>query len=139
MSTKNATASFLSSGRHATFIENNTMFYKSRKEEASLTNIGPGLYNIAYSWRTDEHYYPHRHISSAPQLGKVNGQPRSTSPNFRSCCSHKILQGGTGPGHYDKPWLVKKSLILDLSPRGKSAEKMQMYDDMEAVKKLPKY
>ena len=35
------------------------MFYKSLRDEVALTNIGPGSYNLAYTWRTDEHNYAH--------------------------------------------------------------------------------
>ena len=35
------------------------MFYKSLRDEVALTNLGPGSYNLAYTWRTDEHNYAH--------------------------------------------------------------------------------
>lgn len=58
-SEKRPTSSFKTSGRTSAFIENSTMFYKSLHDEVALTNLGPGSYNLAYSWRTDEHNYAH--------------------------------------------------------------------------------
>ena len=58
-SEKRPTSSFKTSGRASAFIENSTMFYKSLRDEVALTNLGPGSYNLAYTWRTDEHNYAH--------------------------------------------------------------------------------
>ena len=113
---------FRSSGRVSQFIENSTMFYKSLRDETSLTNMGPGSYNLAYSWRTDEHNYAHLRTVSTSPGGSGSGSPhKASSP------------------HYDRPWLVPKATAIPLSPRSQQAERWNTKQDLEAIRNLPDY
>ena len=64
---KKPSSPFKSAGRLTQFVDNSTMFYRSNRDDVALSNVGPGSYNLAYSWRTDEHNYSHlRTIATAP-------------------------------------------------------------------------
>ena len=144
LSEKRPSSSFRSSGRASAFIENSTMFYKSLRDETALTNIGPGSYNLSYTWRTDDHNYAHtRAISSAP-AGLGGGGLGHSSSTFgrvdspsasRMCCLHKAHP----PGQYEKPWLTQKAPLPPLSPRTRTLAKLQEIDDVAAVRGLPSY
>ena len=99
------------------------MYYRSIRDDIQRTNVGPGSYNLAYSWRTDDnnnHHFP----SSSTETGSVSpirGSPKSTNP-----------------GEYDRPWLLEKTVPAP------TAEELQFIkncdaDDVEAVKSLPSY
>ena len=75
---KKPSSPFRSAGRITQFVDNSTMFYRSNRDDVSLSNMGPGSYNLAYSWRTDEHNYSHLLSITAspvsPQRHSPNGQ-----------------------------------------------------------------
>ena len=109
------------------------MYYRSHREDVARSNIGPGSYNLAYRWRTDDINYPHlRAVTSAPV-----GMERSTSPS-RVCCLHKPRPVTPGDA-YEKPWKIERSTRPDLSPRGREVERLGVRGDIETVRNLPKY
>ena len=80
---KKPSSPFKSSGRITQFVDNSTMFYRSNRDDVALSNMGPGSYNLAYPWRTDEHNYSHlRTIDTAP-VG-TQGTQRRHSHNGRN-------------------------------------------------------
>ena len=122
-SDSNASAAFLSSGRSSSLLEHSTMYYRSIREDISRTNVGPGSYNLAYSWRTDDNNHSH-FPSASTETGPaspIRGSPKSSNA-----------------GQYDRPWLVEKTAPV------LSAEELRFIedcdaDDVEAVKSLPSY
>ena len=99
------------------------MYYKSIREEISRTNIGPGSYNLEYSWRTD--------VNNNSHFPSVSSETGPSSPNMRG--SPKCA-----PGQYERPWLAEKS-IPAIGPREQQLNKIHTAEDIESVKSLPSY
>ena len=138
---KKPSSPFKSSGRVSAFIPNSTMFYKSLRDEVSLSNLGPGSYNLAYAWRTDERggtteYAHYRTVASAP-AGLDGLNSGSLSSLGARGGAHKAAAAGGAAN--DKPWLSKTKEKPPLSPRTRMAELWNARADLETVRALPDY
>jgi len=137
---KKPSSPFKSSGRASAFIPNSTMFYKSLRDEVSLSNLGPGSYNLAYAWRTDERcgtteYAHYRTVASAP--AGLTGLDSGSLASLRS--PHQAGKTKGGGATDDKPWLIKPKTKPLVSPRTRMAEQWNARVDLEAVRALPDY
>lgn len=115
---RRASASFLSNGRSTALLESDATHYKSAREECAKMNIGPGSYNVGYTWRPESPYE-----SSSSAIVKSDVPSRSSSRD----------------GQYEKQWLVNKSIVPVLTPREKQQNKADSCTDIESVKSLPSY
>ena len=115
---RRASASFLSNGRSTALLESNATHYKSAREECAKMNIGPGSYNVGYTWRPESPYEP----SSSAVV-------KSDLPN----------RSYIRDGHYERQWLVNKPIVPILTPREKQQNKTDSHTDIESVKSLPSY
>jgi hypothetical protein len=136
------TSSFKNSGRLALFIENSTTYYRSHREDVARSNLGPGSYNIAYKWRTDDINFPHlRAVKSAPEGTSQSAitATQSTVPMSpsRICCINKARP--TSGEAYERPWRVHREPKQILSPRGQQIEKEHVQEDIATVRNLPNY
>jgi hypothetical protein len=115
---RRASASFLSNGRSTALLESNATHYKSAREECAKMNIGPGSYNVGYTWRPESPYEP------------------STSAIIKSDLPTRSF---IRDGQYERQWLVNKPVVPILTPREKQQNKTDAHTDIESVKSLPSY
>lgn len=128
---KKASASFLSSGRSSAFVSNNTTNYKSMREEIALTNLGPGSYNLAYTWRTDKH---NNRLSPT-----TSTELRSDSPSTSCSSPGKLSPSSSSTGQHERPWVADKQTIKELTARQKKLYIADTDIDIESIKSLPSY
>jgi hypothetical protein len=120
-----ASASFLSSGRSSSFVPNSSQFFRSKREEIFRTNIGPGSYELGYSWRTD--------ISNNEHFPSISTTMGTESATQRSFSTTKLPAG-----EYEKPWLAEKR-DPPISQRDKHLNVINTASDIAIVKALPSY
>ena len=81
-------------------------------------NIGPGSYNVGYTWRPESPYEP----STSAESSLLESSPKSKDRS-----------------NYERQWLVVKSNVPVLTPREKERCRIDAFADVESVKTLPSY
>lgn len=123
---KRNSASFKSSGRSETFMENNNVYFKNNREESSKTNLGPGLYNVAYELGNSNN--SHFHLLES----QTDSNSCNTSKAFSSNRSFPV-------GSYKRTWLNGKAPPTPPTPRAQQMDKDEELISIDSVRSLPSY
>jgi hypothetical protein len=134
---KRSSASFKSSGRSETFMENNNVYFKNIREENSKTNMGPGMYSVAYEFgnSNNSHFHLLESQSNSSISNSGSGSNRS-SPFEKNSLSPK---GSHRVSPYEKTWLTGKASPPPASPRAQQIDRDEESTSIDSVRNLPSY
>jgi hypothetical protein len=102
-------------------MENNNVYFRSIREENSKTNLGPGMYNVAYELGN----------SNTSHFHLLDSQSDS------SVCSSGSGSNRSSP--YDKTWLTGKASPPPISPRAQQIDRDEELISIVSVRKITSY
>lgn len=120
-------ASFISIGRGEQFFERGTTYIKSQRAATAQQNLGPGSYNLAYTWSPDS--------NSSSRASPTCPDGACTSSSYRECCAGRLHP----PGQYEKPWQNERSIAPIMTPRERQQGREHLSDSIDSVRHLPTY